>query len=198
MPRSQTRPKQRRGVVKVKVKPRFKKAGIAQGLQASALEYDPKQTQFANYKELGLLADANQIGVTRNSRVQVTGFNPRVKGASAAPRPAEETHPLELEVPEGAVTVRRVPPGEVQVLRKLIERHGDDYAAMARDKHNTHQHTGVHLRRRVAKLQLDDAEEAAAADAAKAAGVAQKPSRLEPKYTRHPNAHFRKQSRHFT
>jgi hypothetical protein len=123
---------------------RFKKAGIAQGLQASALEYDPKQTQFANYKELGLLADANQIGVTRNSRVQVTGFNPRVKGASAAPRPAEETHPLELEVPEGAVTVRRVPPGEVQVLRKLIERHGDDYAAMARDKHNTHQASATH------------------------------------------------------
>ena len=176
---------------------RVKKAGVAQGLQASTLEYDPGRTQFTNYKELGLLADSNQIGVSRDPRVRVTGFNPRVKGPSAKPKPAAIIHPLELEVPEGEVTIRRVPVGEVKVLRKLIERHGDDYASMARDKLNSHQHTAAHLRSRIAKLERDDAEEAERVRAAENSGRAPPPSRLEPKYTRHPNAHFRKGSRHF-
>ena len=86
---------------------------------------------------MGLLADSNQIGAARDKRTRVTGFNPRVKGPSAEPLPASTTHQLELEVPEGEQTVRRVPAGEVKVLRRLIERHGGDYAAMARDKLNS-------------------------------------------------------------
>ena len=118
MPRARTRPKQRRGVVKQRIKPRITKATAAQGLQASAVRFDPSKTQFANYAEAGLLADSNQIGVSRDRNL-VTGFNPRVKGRSAEPRPVDATHALELEVPEGEQTIRKVPPGECQVLRTL-------------------------------------------------------------------------------
>ncbi|KAL3894795.1 MAG: hypothetical protein SGPRY_013708, partial [Prymnesium sp.] len=106
MPRARTRPKQRRGVVKVRLKPRKTKAGAAQGLQNSALDYDPSQSQFANYKAAGLLADSNQIG-SEKDRNRVSGFNPRVKGPRAALSSGETIHQLELEVPEGRKTIRK-------------------------------------------------------------------------------------------
>ena len=198
MPRAKTRPKQRRGVVKVRVKPRIRKAGEAQGLQASAINYDPKKTQFANFAEAGLLADSNQIGAATD-RNRVTGFNPRVKGRSAEPRPADVTHQLELEVPEGEKTIRKVPPGETSVLRRLVEKHGEDYAAMARDMRiNTHQQTASHLRKRIAKMKDDDALEEAAIAAARKAGKQKLPrSRMQPRMTRLPNKAFKKGSKNF-
>ena len=199
MPRAKTRPKQRKGIVKVRAKSRIRKAGEAQGLQASAIKYDPSKTQFVNFAEAGLLADANQIG-SATDRNRVTGFNPRVKGRSAEPQPAHVTHQLELEVPEGEITIRKVPPGETSVLRKLVEKHGEDYAAMARDMRiNTHQQTANHLRKRIAKVKEDDAMEEAAIAAARKLGKKRLPRRREvPRKTKLPNKAFSKRSRNFT
>ena len=45
-------------------------------------------------------------------------------------------------MPPALKTIRKLPEGERTVLRKLIARHGDDFAAMARDaKLNALQHT---------------------------------------------------------
>jgi len=197
MPRSRKRPKQRSGIVKVRVKPQKKQAGAAQGLQASQVSYDPKQTQFANYQQAGLLADSNQIGAAIN-RNRVTGFNPRVKGPIAAPQSTSVPHQLELEVPEGEQTIRKVPPGECQVLRKLVTKHGEDFAAMARDMRiNTHQQTAAHLRKRIAKMHEEDAAEEAAVAAASESG--RKPPRLRgaAKKTRLPNKAFKKTNTNF-
>ena len=182
----------------MRVKPRIIKASKPQGLQGSKVAYDPSQSQFANFKQAGLLADANQIGA-QGDRNRVTGFNPRVKGPSAAPQPAHVTHQLELEVPEGEQTIRKVPPGECQMLRKLIEKHGDDVAAMARDMRiNTHQQTAAHLRKRIAKMKEEDAAEAAALAAAAEAGKRAPRKRGEKKLTRLPNKAFKKRSTNFT
>ena len=102
-------------------------------------------------------------------------------------------------MPEALITIRRVPPGEVKVLRQLIQRHGDDYDAMARDgRINTLQHTSGHLRNRIGKLKLDDEEEAEKIAAAVAAGEpAPEPTRGKRKLTRDPNPAFKKRSTNF-
>ena len=211
MPRSRSRPKQKKTRVKVRAKPVTKKARIASDAAAffdrSSLTYDTSESQFANYARLGLLADANQIGAKRDT---ILGFKPRVKGlprrgAAAGPSGVATTgaapHPLEAEVPPALKTVRRVPDGERAVLRKLLARHADDFDAMARDgRLNQYQHTAAHLRRRVAKLALDDADAAAAAaDAGRAPPTADEPRATGlRKLTRDPNPAFRKRSMHFT
>lgn len=194
MPRAQTRPKQRKGIVKVKAKSRGYKVAQNDNFEHSALDYDVSISQFANYKQLGLLADSNQIGSTKG---RVTGFKPRVKGPMAAKSDADAVHPLELEVPEAKQTIRQVPGGERQVLLKLVAKHGEDFSAMARDmKLNTHQHTGAHLRRRIAKMRQEEAKEGAAAAAAAAAGEKHK-ERFRKKITKKPNRAFKKDSMNF-
>lgn len=162
----------------------------------SKLDYDPTKTQFENYERLGLLVDCNQIGAERK---QIKGFKPRVKGPCAEPAPPGSVHQLELEVPEGLKTIKKVPEGEHKVLSALIERHGDDHSAMARDmKLNAYQHTAAHLRRRIAKMREEDAEEVAEAAAAVALGKQAPPPRLRKKITKDPNKAFSKKSRNFT
>ena len=197
MPRSKGTNRRKSTLHKVSVKPRSKKVPPTSALQHSSLDYDEKATQFANYQRLGLLADANQIGAVHD---KVTGFKPRVKGPMAAARPSDAQHTLEDEMPEALLTIRRVPPGEVKVLRKLIERHGEDYAAMARDgRVNTLQHTGAHLRNRIGKLHKDDEEDQEAVAAAAARGEAAPEPRGKRKMTRDPNPAFtKKRAMHFT
>ena len=196
MPRSRSRPKKHPKTKRVKAKPKHLTVQPATYFTTTqtALSYDPKKSQFANYGELGLLADSNQIGAARSIR----GFHPRVKGPCAPAADPDAVHPLELEVPEAAVTVRIVPEGECKMLRALLARHDDDYAAMARDMRiNTHQHTAAHLRRRVSKLREQEAEDAAAAEAAaKAAAPAPEP-RFRRKLTKDPNPAFKKRSKQF-
>ena len=209
MPRSRSRPKQKKTRVKVRAKPVTKKARIASDAAAffdrSSLTYDTSESQFANYARLGLLADANQIGAKRDT---ILGFKPRVKGlprrgAAAGPSGVATTgaapHPLEAEVPPALKTVRRVPDGERAVAqaarapRRRLRRDG------ARRPPNQYQHTAAHLRRRVAKLALDDADAAAAAADAGRAPAADEPRATGlRKLTRDPNPAFRKRSMHFT
>jgi hypothetical protein len=194
--------RRRKTLTKVSRKPKKPKTA-SERFQASALEYDGSASQFSNFQRLGLLADANQIG-RKTEKGRVTGFNPRVKGPMAEPASSSELHPLELEVPPALKTVKLVPLGERQVLTKLLERHGDDVAAMARDMRlNTLQHTAAHLRRRLAKMRAEDAEDASISMAAATEGVPPPPpgalpARLCKKRTRDPNPAFGKKSRNFT
>jgi len=202
MPRSRTANRRRKTISKVSRKPKSRATPRCERFQNSALDYNSKISQFANYAQLGLLADANQIGA---SREHITGFKPRVKAGGTAPAAAgaqvgpPQPHPLELEVPEALKVVKKVPLGERQVLLKLEEQYGDDYGAMARDMRlNSLQHTAAHLRRRIQKMHEEDAEEAEEATASVAAGNAPPPPRLRAKVTRNPNPAFRKGSRNFT
>ena len=197
MPRSRSRPKKHSKAAKTSQGKRDpRKIPRPSAFDRSKLGYDPKATQFANYQKLGLLVDSNQIGAERK---HIKGFKPRVKGPCADPAPSGSVHQLELEVPEGLKTIKKVPEGEHKVLSALIERHGDDYTAMARDmKLNTYQHTAAHLRRRIAKMRSEDAEEAAVAAAAVALGKQAPPPRLRKKITKNPNKAFSKKSMNFT
>lgn len=207
MPRSQKANRRRSTLAKVKQKPKGigksvgKRVGRSQRFQGSALDYDEKSSQFANYSRLGLMADANQIGAVKET---ITGFKPRVKvpaavdGAAAESASACGVHLLELEVPEGLKTIRQVPAGERHVLLKLQAVHGTDFAAMARDTRlNALQHTAAHLRKRIAKLQSEEAEEAEAMAAAAATGAPAPAPRHRRKATKHPNGAFHKRSMHF-
>ena len=193
--------RRRKTIKKVSVKPKSRKAPNCQRFQHSSLDYDDEASQFANYQRLGLLADPNQIQAVHD---RITGFKPRVKvpgaaeAAASSVEPSSEPHPLELEMPEALKTVRKVPLGERQVLLKLVAKHGDDYAAMARDmKLNAMQHTAAHLRRRIAKMGSEDAEEAEEAAAMVAQGKEAPPPRLRRKLTKHPNSAFHKSSMNF-
>ena len=203
MPRSQTANRRKKTFGKVarkakNIQGKIRKTPKSERFQNSALTYDEKTTQFANYERLGLMADANQIGANTN-KLHVTGFNPRVKGdrIGSAASSSDQPHPLELEVPEGLKTVRKVPDGERKVLLALMAAHGESYSAMARDMRlNALQHTAAHLRRRIAKMLEEDQEDAEAAEAA-ATGSSMPPHRLQPKSTKDPNKAFSKKSMHF-
>ena len=196
MPRSRSSNRRKAGHIKVKQKPKSREVPKTSRFQNSSLEYDEKATQFANYQRLGLLYDANQIGAVRD---KITGFKPRVKGSFPEPSSSSDLHTLEVEMPEALKTVRRVPPGEVKVLRKLIEKHGEDHKAMARDMRlNTLQHTAAHLRARIVKLRLDDEEEAAAIEAAKEADLPVPEARGKRKLTKDPNVAFKKRAMNFS
>ena len=196
MPRSRARPKKHSKATRVKQKPRGKTVQVARAFtNSSALGYDSHKTQFENYKELQLLADSNQIGAVRDT---IQGFKPRVKCPQIPSSGPDSTHPLELEVPEAAKTVRYVPAGERQALAALIERHGEDYAAMARDTRlNSHQHTASHLRRRIARMQADDVHDWAVGEVAQRSGNTPPLPRQRRKPTKNPNPAFKKRSRHF-
>ena len=208
MPRSKKTNRRRSSLTKVKQKQMGigkaigKRVDKSQRFQGSALDYNEKKTQFSNYERLGLLADANQIGAVKES---ITGFKPRVKPPKAklpaadTVRPSvEETHPLELEVPEGLKTIRKVPEGERKVLLKLQAVHGTNYSAMARDMRlNAMQHTASWLKKRIEKMIGEDEQEAAAATAAIGAGKLPPPPRLRKKLTKHPNNAFQKRSMNF-
>ena len=198
MPRSISRPKRSKTRSTTKSKPKSTSKVLKAhyfSATGSALEYDSKRSQFHNYSRLGLMADANQIGAMNDT---VRGFKPRVKGPCAAPADPAAVHPIELEVGEAAITVRMVPDGECKALRGLLARYKDDYAAMGRDMRiNTHQQTAAHLRRRIAKMREQDADDAAALEAATSAGVVQPEPRFRRKLTKHPNPAFKKKSKNF-
>ena len=86
MPRSRSRPKKNSKAPRTKARKNFSnKAPRPSVFNDSKLDYDTSETQFENYKRLGLLADANQIGKERD---RIVGFKPRVKGPSAEPSAA--------------------------------------------------------------------------------------------------------------
>mgnify|MGYP001374243867 CR=1 FL=1 len=121
-----------------------------------------------------------------------------MRAASAEPAPATQTHQLELEVPDGEQTIRKVPPGECKVLRQLVAKHGGDHTAMARDMRlNPHPHTAAHLRKRIGKMVEEDAAEEAAVAAAQQAGKRVPRLRGTAKKTKLPNRAFKKTSTNF-
>jgi len=201
MPRSRARPKRNAKATRVRVKPKSKTVNKLSGFGADSKvlsEYDVSRSHYANFKELGLLADANQIGAVHDS---IRGFKPRLKGpsASSGAADAEHTHhPLEDEVPEAELTYRQIPEGEFKVLTALMARHGDNYAAMARDMRlNPFQHTASHLRHRCAKMEAEPEVDAELAREAKAYGVKPPSERRLRKITRDPNPQFKKRSKQF-
>jgi len=195
MPRSRARPKQSKTHVKVKVKTKRVSKAQPNFFTNSALSYDRTRTQFANYKSMGLQVDSNQIGAERKT---IRGFKPRVKGPTVEPLPADQLHPLELEVGEALKTYKSVPPGERQILNKLIARHGDDLTAMARDTRlNQYQHTASHLRHRIEKMRAEDEEDANAAAAAAATEAPVPAPRHCKKITKIPNNAFKSRSTNF-
>ena len=109
MPRSVTRPKKSPHRVKQKAtKPKHQKVARPNVFDHSVLDYDPSETQFSNYKQLGLLADANTIGAARST---ITGFKPRNLGQPCAdPTPEGGVHPLKNEVCEKRYVHRTLKP----------------------------------------------------------------------------------------
>ena len=195
MPRSRSRPKKNPHRLRNRTKPKSQKIAKPSVFDNSVLSYDPKSSQYENYKRLGLLADVNQIGAVRDT---ITGFKPRKQGPCAEPAPEGFEHPLKAEVPEGKKEIRQVPEGEQKVLRALMAKHGEDHAAMARDmKINTYQQTAAHLRRRIAKMLQEDAQEEAEQEAAVAKGGDAPLPRIQKKLTKLPNRAFSKKSMNF-
>ena len=88
MPRSRARPKRAKSRPKVRQRSKGKKTVLPSENSGAITnsshlsKYDVSKSQYENYKDLGLLADANQIGAVRGS---IRGFKPRLKGPTAEP-----------------------------------------------------------------------------------------------------------------
>merc|ERR1711865_482944 len=110
--------------------------------------WDIKNTLMTNYTKMGLVSNIKTLNVKA-----VRPIHARAK-----------VDPIEFNTGEVCPQKERknCSEGEAEVVEALIERHGDDYGAMARDhKINTYQHTARQLRQKVERYQRQAEREAA-------------------------------------
>ena len=113
MPRSRARPKRAKSRPKVRQRSKGKKTVLPSENSGAITnsshlsKYDVSKSQYENYKDLGLLADANQIGAVRGS---IRGFKPRLKGPTAEPtgeRALAPVPPLSVPAPSALQSAPR-------------------------------------------------------------------------------------------
>ncbi|KAK3714539.1 hypothetical protein QZH41_014210, partial [Actinostola sp. cb2023] len=107
--------------------------------------WDHTRTMKQNFKDLGLSCDVNMtIPVVKKKNK--TESNDEEKMQVETPTPVvQEFEQLALLEEK---TERRIAPGEAQFVWKLIQKYGDNYKAMARDKTNAYQHTANQIKRK--------------------------------------------------
>jgi len=116
-------------------------AGIAHPIIARV--WDGKKTLRQNFRAVGLSGDVNA------PKPKV----PRPLNEAEAAKAQGVVAELEQIVADHVPTTRFTPAGEVLFARQLVEKHGDDYQAMARDhKINVYQHTPKQLKKKIAKV----------------------------------------------
>jgi len=106
--------------------------------------WDKNSTMKQNFVKLGLVQNPN-VGLhkkknkNRGQSIDVdTSVVPKLEAA------------LKAHVP----TARFAAGGEIRFVQELVEKHGEDYVAMARDhKLNVYQHTPKQIKRKILKVQ---------------------------------------------
>lgn len=104
------------------------------------LAWSSGKTLKQNYEEMGVLLDVNKIGKPSSADGKVKGYLvDDLDAIKALPRAP-------------SYVVRSMGVNERDIMRRLLDKHDDDFGAMARDiKINIYQKTAAELRRR-AKL----------------------------------------------
>lgn len=106
--------------------------------------WDKNKTMRQNFTSLGLVEDVN-IPATRPKKPADPNAKPieGIVGKLEAAAKQEQAN----------ATVRFAAAGEVRFIEQLVEKHGDDFVAMAKDhKLNVYQHTPAQLKRKYKKV----------------------------------------------
>merc|ERR1712117_513401 len=113
-------------------------------------EWDTARPVKANLESMGLVFDANRALKTKSTKRKYV--EKLSKGVEAA-KENEVVEKLRDEAEKsGKKSTFRLPAEDVRFVTKMMDRHGDDFAAMARDPDNIFQLTENKIRRKVTKF----------------------------------------------
>ncbi|XP_031573512.1 nucleolar protein 16-like [Actinia tenebrosa] len=108
--------------------------------------WDESKTLKQNFKDLGLACDVNKSLplVKKKNKSE----NEEVEKMDTE-NPTQVVQELEMQASNSEdKTERRIAPGEARFIWNLIQKYGNDFKAMARDKSNIYQHTPNQLKRK--------------------------------------------------
>ena len=135
-------------------------------LLAARTPWEKGQTVVTNYKALGLALDPNgahgRTAPLRKAAAKAAepGGEPPTLGAQAEADEEEMRIATGGHLPKGHRPPRRLTATQLRVMRGLVEVHGDDVKAMARDqKRNAMQHTASTLRTMLDDFHAQDSSE---------------------------------------
>jgi len=129
-------------------------------------EWDTARPVKANLESMGLVFDANRALKTKSTKRKYVEKLSKGVEAKEEERDEDGVSDEEEEVEENEVVGKlrdeaersgkkstfRLPAEDVRFVTKMIDRHGDDFAAMARDPDNIFQLTENKIRRKVTKF----------------------------------------------
>jgi len=130
-------------------------------------EWDTARPVKHNLESMGLVFDANSAIKTKSTKRKfVENLTKGVNAEEDDVTPPSEDSSNETEIEESDVVVKlrdeaeksgkrskfRLPAEDVRWVTKMMDRHGDDFAAMERDPDNIFQLTANKIRRRVTKF----------------------------------------------
>ncbi|CAJ0827841.1 7143_t:CDS:2 [Entrophospora sp. SA101] len=161
------RPRQRRKIKNPSLKlsrktsnKHFKKI-VVHGDPIIASNWNKKETLRQNYKRIGLLTSLNRVAGERDDEGNIVNViigededENEVFDKKIQPEPAktEIVKALEEEASKVFKHEKYQSEGEIEFVKKMIERYGEDYDAMFKDiKLNVYQHTKKQLKKKCEK-----------------------------------------------
>ncbi|XP_028517867.1 nucleolar protein 16 isoform X2 [Exaiptasia diaphana] len=128
-----TRPAQKKKKIKKKIK-----------IQNKTIQkhWDHSKTMKQNFKDLGLSCDVNMSMPVIKKKKTEGEETMEVDSTTSVVQEFEQLAQTEEK------KERHISPGEAQFVWNLIQKHGNDYKAMARDKMNIYQHTTNQIKRK--------------------------------------------------
>ncbi|EDV20771.1 uncharacterized protein TRIADDRAFT_60763 [Trichoplax adhaerens] len=111
--------------------------------------WNKKKTLRENFSSIGLAINSNKAIKIRDVTERMEVDQP----ANPSKPTTKVVQELEMIASQGSQTTRRhIAPGEVKFLKDLMDSHGENYEAMARDKRNCYQQTAKQLERKCKNL----------------------------------------------
>eukprot|EP00095_Tigriopus_kingsejongensis_P002819 maker-scaffold80_size398941-snap-gene-1.13 protein:Tk02819 transcript:maker-scaffold80_size398941-snap-gene-1.13-mRNA-1 annotation:"nucleolar protein 16" len=120
--------------------------------------WDARKPVRQNLAAMGLAFDANQVMSLPSTKQQMVnralGRLPEEEPTEAAPELSDVVQDLErqAEALKPTQPMYRLPKEEVRWITKMMDKHGDDFKAMARDPQNIWQLTPKQIRQKVVKF----------------------------------------------
>ncbi|EDO47617.1 predicted protein [Nematostella vectensis] len=106
--------------------------------------WDHSKTLKQNFQELGLVSDVN-VALPIQKKKKREDDNEKMEVEKS---PTDVVQEFETLAANEVKKERRIAPGEAHFVWKLIQKHGEDYKAMSKDKDNYYQHTPKQLKRK--------------------------------------------------
>lgn len=111
--------------------------------------WERKKSLKTNLKDMGLCYDPNEtLEIPKNLPPDILEMS-EVKTEESPPKKAFVVEALEKDAKTPRVRQFRLPKGQFEFLTYLLDKYGEDYKAMARDKKNYYQETWKQIRAKI-------------------------------------------------